>query len=94
MNNLVQNQNRNIRKKRTAAVDKTGCVACGCCVKYCPKEAIQVVSGMYAEVDADRCVGCGLCTRACPASTISIHSIVSPFEGNLEADREGRTDEK
>ncbi|RGY96751.1 4Fe-4S binding protein [Clostridium sp. AM58-1XD] len=94
MNRLVQNQNTDIRKKSRASVDKTGCVACGCCVKYCPREAIRVVSGIYAEVDTDRCVGCGLCARACPASTISIYTVSSANGGSTAADQEGKMDEK
>ncbi|HHW30383.1 MAG TPA: 4Fe-4S binding protein [Clostridiaceae bacterium] len=48
------------------------CVACGCCEKTCPLNAISVFKGLYAQVDALKCIGCGKCQKACPASVISI----------------------
>ena len=33
------------------AVDEKLCVSCGCCIKVCPKEAIEVKNGMYAIID-------------------------------------------
>ena len=53
--------------KKTAFVDQSRCVACGVCVKACPRDAIAVWKGCYAKVDAERCVGCGKCAKACPA---------------------------
>lgn len=64
--------------KRFALVDQTYCVACGCCVKVCPMDAISVWRGVTAQADPIRCVGCGKCTKECPAGTISL------------IDREGR----
>lgn len=52
-----------IRKKRRAYVEQRDCVACGCCVKVCPLNAIQVYRGLYAQVDEDKCVGCGRCAK-------------------------------
>ena len=43
------------------------CVACGCCVRVCPKEAIQI-----AWVDQEKCVGCGKCAKVCLAAVIDI----------------------
>ena len=51
------------------------CVACGCCVKVCPLQAIAVVRGIKAQVDESRCVGCGRCARECPASVIAIREV-------------------
>lgn len=59
-------------KKRFAVVDTALCVACGCCVKVCPRQAITVPKGIFAEVERAQCVGCGLCANACPASVIEI----------------------
>jgi ferredoxin len=56
--------------KKLAYVDKSVCVACGACTKACPKGAISVWKGCYAQVTADKCVGCGLCVKACPAGCI------------------------
>ena len=58
--------------KKVANVDKSVCVACGACTKVCPKAAIAVIRGCYAQVDPKLCVGCGLCSRTCPASCIEI----------------------
>ena len=60
------------RKRRFAAVDTGACVACGCCVKVCPLQAIQVVNGIAAQVQQERCVGCGKCVKECPANVIVI----------------------
>ena len=53
--------------KKLAFVDKKRCVACGVCMKACPKGALTIYRGCYAVVEADKCVGCGLCAKACPA---------------------------
>ena len=58
--------------KRFACVDRGICVACGACANVCPKHAIDVWKGCYAEVKKDLCIGCGLCERTCPAVCISL----------------------
>ena len=62
------------RKRRKAFIDKT-CVACGCCVKVCPMQAIEIVRGIMAQVTLDRCVGCGKCAKECPASIITVQEV-------------------
>ena len=57
--------------KKLAVVDKSICVACGACMKACPKGAISVYRGCYAVVDESKCVGCGLCAKTCPAGCIA-----------------------
>lgn len=66
-----------IRKKRRAYVEQMDCVACGCCVKVCPMNAIQVYRGLYAQVDEDKCVGCGRCAKECPATVIEIREVTA-----------------
>lgn len=61
--------------KRLAAVDTARCVACGCCVKVCPLQAIEIVRGVMAQVRQEKCVGCGKCARECPASVIEIREV-------------------
>ena len=58
--------------KKLAVVDRKVCVACGSCVKVCPRGAISVYKGCYADVDVEKCVGCGLCAKTCPASCIEV----------------------
>ena len=63
------------RKRKRAFVDTDHCVACGCCVKVCPLQAIEIVRGVMAQVRQDKCVGCGKCARECPASVIKIREV-------------------
>ena len=58
-------------KKRKSVVGKH-CVACGSCLKVCPKDAIEIWKGVIAQVDLNKCVGCGLCAKECPAGTIEM----------------------
>ena len=65
--------NRKPRSK--AVVNQRDCVACGCCLKVCPMNAIRIFKGMFAKVDESRCVGCGKCVRECPASIIVLKEV-------------------
>lgn len=56
--------------KKVAYVNTNVCVACGACMKACPKGALGVWKGCYAKVEAEKCVGCGLCVKTCPAGCI------------------------
>ncbi len=56
--------------KYKAIVNKSDCVACGCCVKVCPKNAINIFKGLFAEIKKDMCIGCKRCQKECPASVI------------------------
>ncbi|MGI6012189.1 MAG: DUF362 domain-containing protein [Ruminococcus sp.] len=64
-----------IRKNRKAFVDTGVCVACGCCVKVCPKNALHIHHGITAKIDLEKCVGCGKCAKECPASVIEIREV-------------------
>ena len=59
-------------KQRKFAIVSRECVACGNCVKYCPKQAIIINKGIHALIDMQKCVGCGKCAKACPAGIITI----------------------
>ena len=58
--------------KRKAVPDQKICVACGVCLKACPKGALSIYRGCFARVEEEKCVGCGLCAKACPAGCIAI----------------------
>lgn len=58
--------------KRKAIVNIQACVACGCCMKICPRNAITIPNGIHAVINRDLCVGCGKCVKECPASIISL----------------------
>ncbi len=55
--------------KRYAKVEAY-CVACGTCLRVCPKEAISIWKGVEAHIDKEKCVGCGKCEKECPAGAI------------------------
>lgn len=54
------------------AIISDECVACGCCEKVCPLNAVSITNGVIAIIDEQKCVGCGKCSKACPACVISI----------------------
>lgn len=58
--------------KKYAVVDRSHCVACGCCRKVCPKGAITIKYGVYAYADPALCVGCGKCAKECPGTIITL----------------------
>ncbi len=61
-----------MNKSLKVAVIGKECVACGCCLITCPKDAIYINSGITACVRGDMCVGCGKCAGICPAGVIDI----------------------
>ena len=63
------------RKRYRAVVNQVDCVACGCCMKVCPLQAIEIVKGIAAQVNQAQCVGCGKCVKECPASVIAIQEV-------------------
>ena len=67
---VVMQETKKIRKK--ASIPQNDCVACGCCEKVCPLEAISIYKGIYAQVDIEKCIGCGKCEKECPASIITV----------------------
>ena len=58
--------------KKLAVVDQNICVACGVCMKACPRNAISIHRGCYAQIQSEKCVGCGLCAKTCPAGCITV----------------------
>ena len=65
----------NAQKKRSALVNQSDCVACGCCLKVCPMGAITIFKGIMANVDTAKCIGCGKCAKECPASVIEMQEV-------------------
>lgn len=63
------------KKRCVAVVDQKTCVACGCCVKVCPCQAIRIVQGVVAQIAGEACVGCGRCAQECPASVIELREV-------------------
>ncbi|MEE0801039.1 MAG: RnfABCDGE type electron transport complex subunit B [Gemmiger sp.] len=48
---------------------KTGCIACGMCVRNCPSQAV-VLKDNVAVIDYTKCTGCGTCVAKCPKKVI------------------------
>lgn len=67
---LVLDIKKKLKKKAYVVKDK--CVACGTCVKVCPRGAIKIIEGVFAEVDENKCIGCTICAKECPASIIEM----------------------
>lgn len=63
------------KMKRKAVVNTELCVSCGACAKICPRGAVAVYKGMYAQVNEEKCIGCGLCAKTCPASVITVVTV-------------------
>ena len=58
--------------RKLANVDRTLCVACGCCAKVCPRDAVSIFRGLYANIEETACIGCGKCAKICPADIITM----------------------
>ena len=76
--------------KRYATVNQKLCVSCGACQNICPKEAISVWRGCYAESVPEACVGCGLCAKECPVGVIHVpaayaQQVMSPAQEEAPA---------
>lgn len=57
--------------KKIAHINKKNCVACGSCIKKCPRNTISIKRGMYAQI-GENCIGCGLCSKVCPGDFIKL----------------------
>lgn len=60
-----------MKTKKLATVSHE-CVACGCCAKNCPQDAITIDRGLLAVVDSQICIGCGKCAQICPGAIITL----------------------
>ncbi|MGE5598639.1 MAG: RnfABCDGE type electron transport complex subunit B [Bacteroidota bacterium] len=49
---------------------KTGCIACGICVKNCAAGAITIQNNT-ALIDQEKCTQCGICVAKCPTKAIA-----------------------
>ena len=58
--------------RRKAVINTQECVACGCCIKVCPRNALTIPNGIFAKIDKSLCVGCGKCAKECPAGIIKL----------------------
>jgi NADH-quinone oxidoreductase subunit I len=75
---------RGLQRLNVDENNREKCVGCGLCEKYCPAEAIKLITTVADEptpegydkkvetyeIDISRCIFCGLCVEACPKDAI------------------------
>ncbi len=55
------------------------CKGCQLCIAACPKEALQIGTGVnkkgyrYSEMANEECIGCALCAISCPDAAIEVY---------------------
>ena len=79
---MTENMNTIVRPKSkfVAKNDYDRCVACGACIKECPRESVNVYKGSFAVVDENLCVGCGRCAKVCPSGSIVVKDREAKYE--------------
>ena len=61
-------------------LQKNRCKACGYCVMFCPRQALEMSEDLnrhgfhYACVrEQEKCTGCAVCGLVCPDVAIEVH---------------------
>ena len=85
-------------KDGVAVVDEEKCVACGACVKKCPKNLIRIVpqSKHHAVLCSNKdkgaiakdlckksCIGCGICVKNCPNDAIKVENFLAKIDYDI-----------
>lgn len=80
-----------------AQVNESKCIACGACVRECPRELIRIhecanpIVVKCSNKDLGKnarkycevsCIGCGICEKVCPAGAITISENLSHIDKN------------
>jgi 2-oxoisovalerate ferredoxin oxidoreductase delta subunit len=53
-------------------LDKTKCIKCNICWKFCPAPCIEVDEEGYPVLVLGHCKGCGICAHECPKDAIEM----------------------
>ena len=84
-----------IKENKVSVVDRKVCIACGACVRECPKNIIGMIpesakifvacSGKCkgkAVMDAcqNGCIACGLCEKVCPTGAIKLNQNIAVID--------------
>lgn len=80
-----------------AVVESEHCIACGKCVKACPKGLIELIpygskfrvqcvnrlKGKAVRVNCEAgCIACGMCQRNCPSGAIAVENNIAKIDYN------------
>ncbi|MFR4069101.1 MAG: 4Fe-4S binding protein [Oscillospiraceae bacterium] len=81
-----------------AEVNEDKCIACGKCVRECPRELIRIhecanpvvvkcsnwiPARMQGKMCEVSCIGCGICQKLCPAGAITVQDNLSHIDESL-----------
>ena len=61
-----------------AYADSERCKACGLCIAYCKKNAIEMTDELnsrgykHIRIIEENCIGCGICYTVCPDGVFTI----------------------
>jgi len=53
-------------------LDRTKCIRCYICWKFCPDVSIKILPDGNIEHDYEFCKGCGICANECPKKAITM----------------------
>ncbi|MEM3396852.1 MAG: 4Fe-4S binding protein [Thermoplasmata archaeon] len=53
-------------------LDRSKCIRCYICWKFCPDVAIKILPDGNIEHDYEFCKGCGICANECPKKAITM----------------------
>jgi 2-oxoisovalerate ferredoxin oxidoreductase delta subunit len=53
-------------------MDRTKCIKCYICWKFCPDVSIKIGKDEFPEFDFEHCKGCGICANECPKKCIEM----------------------
>ena len=66
-------------------IDEEQCQGCGYCVKFCPRQCIEITGDKFntqgaflpSFIKADECNTCGFCAMLCPVGAIEVYITIS-----------------
>lgn len=70
-----------MKKKGEITIDEDSCLACGYCIKFCPKDCIILSNEKRNSLgyplavfsNPDECTACGACALLCPQYSIEVY---------------------